>query len=320
MNLFDILYSGKRDITEENTSAMLGWMLDPGQSHGWGSMFLERFLQMVDEDLFKSFSSSFSSQVGYRTYSPVRASVVLEEPVSPEKDKVRDIDIVMYLNLGEGNPQYKHILIENKIRSESVSRNQLQEEIQGFLNKENSEYQIDEKDVSVVYLTLEKKEAEKREFASIEGHKGAKRHITWKASNGASNEGSIEDLLVKMLEDDDQVRIDPMTMEARWIIKTLIRTIRNDFRSQRRSSKMNQGVSQDYFEGQVFGINELKELHQEMGIVFVGFNGGEKALRNASREYLEQRPYKYDSDRTKGNKNPKNWLKIDEIIKVYDEK
>ena len=67
MNLFDVLCSGKRDIAEENMSALFGWMLDPGQSHGWGNLFLVEFLRSVDEDKFESFIQLLPSQVSYRS-------------------------------------------------------------------------------------------------------------------------------------------------------------------------------------------------------------------------------------------------------------
>lgn len=46
MNIFRILAQGDGSINEPNVSAFLGYLLDPNEDHGLGSIFLERFLQL----------------------------------------------------------------------------------------------------------------------------------------------------------------------------------------------------------------------------------------------------------------------------------
>ena len=311
MNVFDVLYSGKRRVTEENISAFLAWMLDPSQSHGWGSTFLKRFLRAVSRERFERFIGLMRSHVAYRDRATVQATVVMEENVITTSGKSRDIDIVLYL---EGDrDSIRAVLIENKIDDGAVSPNQLQDELEGFLN---GEALAAPERVAVVYLTPQKSSATVRDFDSLSSHPGPTAHLSW----SGTEETSIEHLIESMLEDEAYGRIEPLSTETRWLLKSFLRSIRLGFRARFQENAQTSGCRSEFFEGMAQGIEELRALAEEDGDLHVGFNGGTTALDAASREYLENRVFKYDSDPARGNKIPKNWLNIREVIQAYESK
>lgn len=311
MNVFDVLYSGKRRITEENVSSFLAWMLDPTQSHGWGALFLERFLAAVDADAFSSFFSSYSPQVAYREQSRVGATVVMEESVTTSAANRRDVDIVVYLSGDHSSP--KAVLIENKISGTAVSENQLRDELDGFLN---GEFQFGAEQVAIVYLTADAGRAAVREFESISGHPGPKSHLSWSGSDGSS----VESFIRAVLADETEGRIDPFSTESRWLLKSFLRAIHSGFEVRTRQAAVATTPQTEYFVGQARGIEELRLLANENGDLYVGFDGGEAALAAATKDYLQERTFRYDTDPARGNKNPKNWFKIGTVLAAYDSK
>ena len=315
MHIFDVLFGGKRRITEENVSAFLAWMLDPGQSHGWGGLFLSKFLRAVDQSAFEVFLRSLSGGAVYREKEnkPAGVTVVMEEPVTTTEDSRRDLDVVLYLNPEHGLPKF--VLIENKIRSGSVSKNQLRDELNGFLNSE-SEFQRAAEDVALVYLTLDKGTNSLAEFETVSEHAGLKRHLVWQGEEDDSIESIIEEILIE----DGKGFIDPLFSETKWLLKSFLRMIRSGFETRYIDRTDTAGFQTEYFAGQAQGIEELRFLVGQNPDIYIGFQGGLKALEKASREYLEQRTYKYDTDKARGNKNPKNWLEAPKVIEIYDSK
>ena len=53
MNIFEIFSGGKGKINEENMSSVLGFLLDPVASHGYGREALVTFLEPIEEDIKK---------------------------------------------------------------------------------------------------------------------------------------------------------------------------------------------------------------------------------------------------------------------------
>jgi hypothetical protein len=308
MNLFDVLYSGKRDITEENMSALLGWMLDPGQSHGWGNLFLAEFLRAIDEKRFESFIAQLPSQVSYKSKNRTWAMVVLEEPVTTGSNEQKDIDLVLYLEGNHSSPKY--VLIENKIRSGSVTLGQLNAEIEGFLN---GEHVIAKDDFAFVYLTLQDELAAASEFKSISENL-LSAHLSWRKSNL----DSVETVLETFLQKESAGEISPFSYELTWLMKSTLGFIRTGFRSRPERIKSESTGGNVYFEGTVDGIEGLKELAAQGETYYIGFNGGLEALRRSDPGFLENRRYKYDSDLDRGNKRPGNWIELTDFLKELE--
>jgi hypothetical protein len=301
MNIFDILSAGKRDLNEENISAFLGWLLDPLQSHGMGTLFLERFLKMVDVGTFQPYLELMLGKVNYREAAPLRVSVILENRV-PVNSTIRDIDILLLLESERlGN---RFVLIENKIRGSAISRNQLQEELQGFLN---GEYKIEQKDVTFVYITTAPVGMEAFNLlpSSI-----SKAHLLWKGE-GAN---SIEGLIRGIIQEETNAQINPLTADTIQILKSFVQFSQKEFRNKPSWASSASRERSEYYKGVAYGSEALEELIKTEPEAYVGIAGGMGKLREQPLNYLLERTYKWDTDMNRGNKNINNWAKIGEVI------
>lgn len=119
MNLFDVLSAGKHSLSEENVSSFLAWLLDPGQSHGCGPLFLRRLLNEIDKSAFSYWTNQLSHAIAYRKTSDISVNVLMEYPVTEPSAKRRDIDITIIL---ENSIKTQVIAIENKIREASYDK------------------------------------------------------------------------------------------------------------------------------------------------------------------------------------------------------
>ena len=147
MNLLDILSAGKRDLNEENVSSFLAWLLDPGQSHGCGSLFLKHLLQIINDKKFEPWITGPINVVAYRQLSSIKVDVLVEETVETAIGKRRDVDIVIFLSYGNN----VHVFaIENKIREEASDVTQLAEECEGLASAYTGA------EISFLYLTPNK--------------------------------------------------------------------------------------------------------------------------------------------------------------------
>jgi hypothetical protein len=132
MNVFDVLYTGKRRITEENVSAVLAWMIDPRGTHGWGAEFLRRLLDALpDKEVFRQWKRRLPSGPDYGSDEAASVSVRLEYPVSlAGGENSRAIDVLV--SFSHPDLRALTLIIENKIRPGSVGEHQLLEEYQGL--------------------------------------------------------------------------------------------------------------------------------------------------------------------------------------------
>ena len=95
MNLFDVI-SGNRKLQEEHVTAVLAWLLDPGQSHGCGSLFLKRLLAEIDAAQFDVYLDGIRDTVDLRQQGATTAHVLMEHAVTTRTGKKRQIDIVIH--------------------------------------------------------------------------------------------------------------------------------------------------------------------------------------------------------------------------------
>ena len=308
MNVFDVLYTGKRRITEENVSAVLAWMLDPRGSHGWGAEFLRRLLDSWPEKkTFKEWKRKLPVGPGYGTESTATADVRLEYPVTPDGgDHFRFIDVLVSLSTGDGGAVT--IILENKIRSGSVGQHQLLEEYAGLVA--DLEQSGSKSGIALLYVVpamSPRVDAEIKELPQ----ELPKHVLTW-----SGEEHSMESILRSLLQDDADVKIGPLSTEVVALLKSFLMHVARGFSrepigTERRAS--------EYFTDYVAGIDGLAELADRRSDVFVGFEGGIDALRkraDENREELERRPFKWSEDDSSGNKRRKNWIPIGQVIQA----
>lgn len=311
MNLFDILSAGKQKLNEENVSALLAWLLDPGQSHGRGSLFLKRFLRLVEPSQFEPWFDGLNDSVAYRTQNKTRVTVLMENRVPTATGRIRDIDIVIIL---EKDQKSQIIAIENKIRDDACEEAQLLEELEGLTR----EYPDPNAIRSFVYITPRISPKAMRAFNRLPDTI-TKRHLIWADANSApsSDPTSIVGLLRRIIEDDNAAQIDPLSHEVLFVLKSFIRFAENGFQSQiNKGSTLMPGSK--YFKDTVAGLEGLRTFLRERQDVYIGYEGGMRALKQADIEQLEDRIFKWD-DALEG-KIRSNWIPAQEMQQFLDER
>lgn len=306
MNLFDILSAGKRDLNEENVSSFLAWLLDPAQSHGCGSVFLERILQVLDSESLKVYCDLVSNKSSLRKANPITVDVMVEEDVEAA-GKTRYVDIVIIMTSNEK----AHILaIENKIRTSAHDETQPKEEYEGLISK------YADADVSFLYLTPSKTSKFTEAFNLLPDDID-KLHLSWAKDTTVPNEKAFVDIIRDILRDDSDATIDPLTQEVRFVLKSFILFAENGFRSQTdKESSVAPGAGN--WKGTVAGIEGVITLFQEQKNAFIGFMGGIKELEKAQYNKIENRPFKWD-DNLDGKKSS-NWIPISKFMEIVSQK
>jgi len=304
MNIFEVLSSGNSDLNEENVTAFLAWLLDPWQTHGLGTAFLDRFLTAVldakDREAYQGVAHLAKGATSLRASSDRKISVLMERSVEPENGR-RSIDIDLEISLERGKP--RHIIIENKIRDSAIEEDQLLDELNGFLKDSTLATNIE--DIVFVFITNSNSEEAQKAFARLPDDI-KKRHLTWSKDGSTTIPSIIKEILVAERDAD----IDPLPQETIATLKAFLRFIINDFRKSRVATVG------DYYAGQVQGIDSLKALATSSPGAYIGFYGGREALEKASLLALRDRIYKWDNDPQRGNKQKKNWLSISTVLNI----
>lgn len=294
MNLFDILSAGKRDLNEENVSSFLAWFLDPKQSHGCGSLFLTRLLNIVDKDKYQPWLSKI-----------LNVDVLLEEEVETNSGSKRFIDIVIIISCTDK----KSIIfaIENKIREGVYDKLQLKEEYEGLIKN------YGDADISLLYLTPNKSVTLLPNDFNIYS-------LTWADFSNETNYSTIVGMFRNILKDDSVAKINPLSNELIFFLKSFIVFAEKGFRAY---NKIQASVKRGnkYFKDSVLGIDGVRELRKQNesdnnGNIYIGFIGGINALKKINIEQLVSRPFKWDDNLE--NKIKTNWIPIEQFIETIE--
>ncbi len=274
MNLFDILSAGKRGLNEENVSSFLAWILDPKQSHGCGSLFLNRLLSAVDEEKYQPWISKLQH---------ISVDVLVEEEVVTKNGKRRYVDIVIVMSIAGENSdcdtanKTESIIfaIENKIRENACDKFQLSEEYEGL-----KEY-YKEADISFLYLTPIKS-ARFDEAFSLLPDDLTKFYLTWTNSINEPNHLTVVSILRNILQDDLDAKINPLSSELKFVLKSFIVFAENGFRSHTNKTPVYMRRSR-YYKDIAFGVEGVQELIEQqrsgkISNIYIGFVGGITAL------------------------------------------
>lgn len=302
MNLFDII-SGNRKLQEEHVTAVLAWLLDPGQSHGCSTLFLKNLLSLLHESEFEQYLS-VASGVDIYTKSDSSIHVLMEQKVKTPSGQDRRIDIVISLKCAD---KPTHIVaIENKIDSSSIKEKQPLEQYEG-LKKESDEDTI----ISYIYLTPDINDSAKKAYATLPEDL-LKIHLPW----SSKNEESFIGILTSCLENEAKGLNDPLSYETKFILKSFVRFVHNGFKTQvvkkiRTSSEYVQN-----FEGKLTGLEELQGFVKKDPNIFIGFIGGTIKLREASVEYLITRTYKYNHSLDAPGITKRNWIPANDFFDI----
>lgn len=235
MNIFQAMSMGNGKLNEENMSAMLGYLLSPNEPHGLGDVFLQSFLEALNE------TEALNGRFEYilQQHSLSGTEVIFESPYQLDERKLFiDLDLRFYLAAPAAGPQYEsteihRVLIENKIRPQAATKDQFRREY--FAVREDLEDQ-NETAVTMIYLTPEASRGPLQEAyealreEDIAPHRKA--WCTWTGNDGFS----IVSLIRLMLEKEARGEIDPISEYVRHTLKAFIRHILDSQKAVTKSS------------------------------------------------------------------------------------
>ena len=222
MNIFTVLSQGKGKLNEENMSAMLGFLLSPSQTHGFGDIFLRQFLNIVAEKCEDN--NRFDNVLNIE--KPLKADVLLESAYSLNNDKHRivDIEIKIYAEPFVANdaeiPELHRIAIENKIRSQSSDPEQLKEEFAAIMEDIEGD---DTVQVTMIFLTPPGNNKNlNEEYEKLNEMISDKHKKTWLRWADESGENHITSLLKKLLKIEAEAEIPPINEYLRHTLKAFV--------------------------------------------------------------------------------------------------
>ena len=254
MNIFEIYCAGEGRINETNMSSVLGYLLSPEASHGFGKESLNLFLEPLADEI-KALCDNQKLKLAGNIFHPQKLAdqlgnveIKFEEDVYDESGtsrdvtKKREIDLVIRFE-GTTDKQKLIIAIENKISDgSSTDIHQLEDEY-NFLRA-----QIDDTDgwkgapIIFVYLTPKlanssspqsKKLWDKLNFLPFESgaqHGDFRVNYTWRMQHEDQQERSITQLALNLLEAEGKGRINPASSHTSLMLKSLIKFIDNGFK------------------------------------------------------------------------------------------
>ncbi len=325
MNIFEILSAGNRVLKEEHISAVLGWMLDPYHDHGLGMELLKRLSQTCfgeEADISKALTEGEFSGLAMRERSRLKIHTELEVTVQRDAENKRSIDILITIN------DNIFLAIENKTSRRSIQEAQLQEEVEGL----NKAYIVGKDGRNKLYFLFLTPSG-----VSITVDKAMSRigpnlcsaepvHILWKKDEKRAGEQplSMDEILNDILRDEAIGRNSPLSSETKFLMKSFIQFIQNDF-SFTKGKELNSGP---YYERIANGLPEVRKLAKHNDPVYIGFSGGVSALMdrlrlaiidNTKRKELEDRPYKWSKDNHANGKKQSNWIHIEDFLRILSE-
>lgn len=222
MNIFTVLSQGKGNLNEENLSAMLGFLLSPTQTHGFGDIFLKQFLNIVAHE--SGDSNRFNNVLN--SGKTLKADVLLESAYSLNTNKRRivDFEIKIYADspiLNDAEiPEIHRIAIENKTRPQSSDSNQFKEEFSAILNDIEGD---DTVQVTMVFLTptgeykTQTDEYENLHHTMLQNHRKA--WLRWTGENGKNH---ISSMLKQLLQKESEAEIPPFNEYLKHTLKAFI--------------------------------------------------------------------------------------------------
>ena len=231
MNIFKILANGDGTINEANVSAFLAYLLDPKADHTLEYEFLDQFLESIFED------EKFNT--GKFDYE-----IFLEQAFREEDKSKNIVDIVIICySIEKGTSKeslvkrflentkiiHKVVIIENKIKTSSISPGQL-------LNQFSStKYELSDDladEIYSVYLTPDHNSLiEEFQTARIKKSK----HIFWKSNR--ENTVSVFAILKDIIYKESIGDIEPVSPYTVHTLKAFCKFIENDFKSIKQEQK-----------------------------------------------------------------------------------
>lgn len=256
MNIFEVLNRGNSRLKEPSLSAMLGYLLDTRENHGFGNLFLNELLDSLGPEYTKFAKETEHTEVELESKYLYNGAA-------------RWIDIELRL-LNEKKNESCRILIENKINDGAANENQLREYYDAILF-ENPDLE----NLLVLFITPGTTSSKLNgEFDNLvmKNEKHTKKWITW-----AGNENSIVEILRKILSKESLAQVTPMNEYLKHTIKALIVFVEEIIKPK--SAKFDRheiGGIVDEFQISIDGEEYKLEKYESKTVL--GYKDGEKII------------------------------------------
>lgn len=251
MNIFKILSSGDQKLKEPAVTSFLAFLLDPYESHGLKTKFLEYFIGPVVQDekhyeiyrdlvIKKDGKLKIKSNFIYEFDVDVDVEVAkyltnedLEDSTDENKSKKKrnDIDIVIQISSKENESLKYHFIVENKLNDGAIGTksNQLSNQLESYLNEFEK---VETENICSIFLTPNT-EASNKYFNQFHNESQEKfglmpnYHHYWK-----NEKGGIYLFLNDILSKESVGMIEPLQDYTKHTLKAFMNFIEIGFKSK----------------------------------------------------------------------------------------
>jgi hypothetical protein len=292
MNLFKVLASSKKGFSEEQSSVLIAWLLNPYMEHGLGFAFLNKFLQKIySENEIMEDLNNFLQPIlrNEKNSNNLEFSSDIEFYVEQPQSF---IDIVIFINK-------ILISIENKIRCESANKEQLARQYEGLKKKYGEEYKM-----AIIFLVPDSEhQSIIEEFKELKiRNSDVSKMITW---------DEIRNIIQEILNEEQKCEIPPINEYLRHTLKALSCFIQENFEGYYYETTKNYGNKNPL----AVGRKTFDEIKQNEKIKCVGVNKGIIGLLSFESEILEKSTFQYTETECIEQLNWQ-WLKKEVFIKL----
>lgn len=218
MNIFKVLSQGNGRLNECNLSAMLAFLLNPQETHGFGDVFLRDFLNYValsagNENRFDNVLNNTETMA---------AEIALETPYQlDEKKRIIDIEIVISVKNSKSSENEDIILhriaIENKIKTGAAESNQLKEEFEAIQQDVDPDEAVQ---ITMVFLTPHDNSSNLiTEYENLTQHVLGQHQKAWLFWADKDSGHSIHALIKQILINEADTKIAPINEYVRHTLK-----------------------------------------------------------------------------------------------------
>jgi hypothetical protein len=324
MNIFKVLASGKNKFSEEVSSAMLAWLLNPNMEHGLGSVFLAKFIE----------SLSLRVEEGSARDELRRLSACVE-PILRTDGRTTSVDFELLLEMGLKTDFIDIVLridkwwisIENKIHEGSINREKLQvrQQYDGLRALVSQDYGDDHRILSVFLVPsvecasnpLVRAERDAMSAMRAGDHSVL---LSWQAGSegdGETPSQSIIGILREILREEQGAETEPLAEYLRHTLKAFAIFIDNGFggypyERQPRKSGLNEKTDAQL---NLDAIKKSLAGSDEKRVRFVGVSAEESGLLRMSREEIGAKVFQTS---TSDMSNRRNWIDVQRFVGICD--
>lgn len=324
MNIFKVLASGKNKFSEEVSSAMLAWLLNPNMEHGLGSVFLAKFIE--------SLSTKVEEEAAREELRRLSGCV---EPILRTDGRSASVDFELLLEMGLKTDFIDIVLridkwwisIENKIHEGSINRDKLQvrQQYDGLRALVSQDYGNDHRILSVFLVPSAKCEANplvkaERDAMNVMQPGDHSVLFSWKSSaegDGDSPSQSIHGILREILREEQGAEAEPLAEYLRHTLKAFAVFIESGFKGYPYDQQPRKSGLNEKTDAQLTLDTIKKSLAgpEEKRVKFVGVSAEESGLLRMSRDELETKIFQTS---TSDMSNRRNWIDVQRFVCICD--